>query len=429
MRHLEEEPFNLTLLTVDTHFEDGYVCEYCSTEFGENQYANVMACASKQVDEFVKWIQEQEFYENTTIVLVGDHLTMDSDFCSEVDSGYDRKIYVNFINSVYEPELIEWKRIYTTFDTFPTTLAAMGAKIKGNRLGLGTNLFSSKKTLAEEYGLDYIVAEVTKKSQFVEQLANVDVTSDAYLKRIGKFPDAFIDITYKKEMDRVEISASDIINLDDIHNVEIELISWDTKEVQIFSLDNIESGKYVTELDWSGYKEEYYTITVYMVDTTGRRYQIEEVPGDILLYTNNFSEYLSLLKEKENCTIFVSAQDEASSMLTLRWKMGLWALGLKEDLSKEYRSSYYAVINNGQVLSEKIGQETLYEKGTLNQGKDSYYILSSGYNAGANCVIKINDINYAINSRGINIVVYDNHYGKVLDSVCFDTCSGLTAIR
>ena len=83
-----EQPFNLTLLTVDTHFEDGYVCDLCQNEFGDNQYANVMACSSRQVNHFIKWIQEQPFYENTTIVLSGDHWTMDSDFCNDVSADY-----------------------------------------------------------------------------------------------------------------------------------------------------------------------------------------------------------------------------------------------------------------------------------------------------------------------------------------------------
>ena len=38
-------------------------------------------------------------------------------------------------------------REYATLDLFPTTLAALGAEIDGNRLGLGTNLFSSDQTL------------------------------------------------------------------------------------------------------------------------------------------------------------------------------------------------------------------------------------------------------------------------------------------
>ena len=37
-------------------------------------------------------------------------------------------------------------------DLFQTTLAAMGTKIDGDRLGLGTNLYSDKETLAERYG-------------------------------------------------------------------------------------------------------------------------------------------------------------------------------------------------------------------------------------------------------------------------------------
>ena len=35
------QPFNLTMLTVDTHFEDGYTCELCGSEYGDNIYANL----------------------------------------------------------------------------------------------------------------------------------------------------------------------------------------------------------------------------------------------------------------------------------------------------------------------------------------------------------------------------------------------------
>ena len=176
----EDKPFNFTMLTVDTHFEDGYVCDYCKEEFGENRYANVMACSSRQVNEFVEWIQQQDFYENTSIVLVGDHLTMDSDFCNEVYEGYSRKIYTNYINSAVNTENAELQRSYSTFDTFPTTLAALGVEIEGNRLGLGANLFSSEQTLVEKYGLDYVKSEVAKKSDFIERLMNLDTNSKGY---------------------------------------------------------------------------------------------------------------------------------------------------------------------------------------------------------------------------------------------------------
>ncbi len=425
----ESEPFNVTLLTVDTHFEDGYLCEDCDTTFGNNKYANVMACSSRQVDEFITWIQNQDFYENTTVILVGDHLTMDRDFCTDINSSYDRKVYVSYINSALEPEQKEQTRTYTTFDTFPTTLAALGVEIQGNRLGLGTNLFSSEKTLAEQYGLDYLVKEVGKKSAFMAELAKLDKTSDSYLKRVGKFPSGVIDIQYDQSNEMAFFSVSNIKNLNNLSAIEIEINTYDKKESQIFSFDKSEDGKYVLNLDWNDYKEQYSGGKIYVIDSTGRRYQIEELPGDISLYTKSLFKYLTLLKKKENCTVFIAVRDEASSKLSLNWQKGLWNLGLKEDLSKEFRSSYYAVIRNGRVLSEKMGQEALQENGTLNQGKDSYYILSSGYNAGPGCEIQINGVEYAQNSRGINIVVYDNEHGRVVDSVCFDTYDGKTFTR
>lgn len=168
------EPFNLTLLTVDTHFEDGYACEYCQNEFGDNQYANVLACSSRQVAAFIEWIQQQPFYENTTIVLTGDHLTMDSDFCKELGN-YKRKVYNAFINI---PEGLDTSyekthyREFCTMDMFPTTIAALGVSIEGDRLGLGTNLFSDVQTLEEKYGLDKLNQELKNKSTFYDMLMN-----------------------------------------------------------------------------------------------------------------------------------------------------------------------------------------------------------------------------------------------------------------
>ncbi len=49
---------------------------------------------------------------------------------------------------------------------YPTILAAMGAKVDGDRLGLGTNLFSNKKTLMEEIGFSTLNNEVQKTSKF-----------------------------------------------------------------------------------------------------------------------------------------------------------------------------------------------------------------------------------------------------------------------
>lgn len=158
------KPFNFTTLTADSHFPDGYECAACPDEY-EEQYSNVLRCQSKQVYEFVTWIQAQPFYENTTIVLSGDHLTMDPEFLAGIDENYIRTTYNCIINAPIEP-VNETDREFGTFDMFPTTVAALGATIEGNRLGLGVNLFSAEKTLTEEYGFDYVEEKLNKRSDF-----------------------------------------------------------------------------------------------------------------------------------------------------------------------------------------------------------------------------------------------------------------------
>ncbi|MDR1801435.1 MAG: LTA synthase family protein [Lachnospiraceae bacterium] len=161
------QPFNYTMLTVDTHFEGGYKCEDCLNEFN-SRYANVYACSSRKVAEFVEWVQQQPFYENTTIIISGDHPTMDGDYF-RIPRGYSRRTYFTIINAPLEPE-ITTKRDYSTLDIFPTTLAALGVKIPGDRLGLGTNLYSSKQTFLEIYGESDLNSKLRKKSDLMKEL-------------------------------------------------------------------------------------------------------------------------------------------------------------------------------------------------------------------------------------------------------------------
>ncbi len=160
----QNKPFNLTLLTADTHFPNGYFCEDCNSKYKE-QYPNVLNCSSKKIGAFVEWIKTQPFYDNTTIIIMGDHLTMDPEFMKDVDKDYQRTVYNCFINSAVNPQN-EKSRQFATFDIYPTTIAAIGGEIEGERLGLGTNLFSNQKTLTEKYGLEYSNKELLKKSEY-----------------------------------------------------------------------------------------------------------------------------------------------------------------------------------------------------------------------------------------------------------------------
>jgi phosphoglycerol transferase len=78
---------------------------------------------------------------------------------------YTRTVYNLFINPAVTPVETQ-NRQFSVLDIFPSTLAAMGVKIDGNRLALGTNLFSDEKTLIEKYGFDEVYKGLEDRSTY-----------------------------------------------------------------------------------------------------------------------------------------------------------------------------------------------------------------------------------------------------------------------
>lgn len=282
----QDTPFNLTMLTVDTHFEDGYICEKCPYTFGKNQYANVMACSSKQVKEFVDWVEQQDFAQNTTIVISGDHLTMDSDFCENVDADYDRKVYTTYINPAVASKG-EKRRVYTTFDNFPTTIAALGAEIEGDRLGLGTNLFSDKQTLSEEYGIEKEKIELSKQSKLMHKMANINKSKvkeqDNDEQNEEKSPEAQIKT---KEQHIADKKYKIKISVDDLKNMKNGVQSataavWsnrDQSDLQWVPLAVQDDGKWTGKAHVKKIEKNngMYNVHVYMIDGTGAQYNVAQ---------------------------------------------------------------------------------------------------------------------------------------------------------
>ncbi|PID31392.1 phosphoglycerol transferase [Candidatus Saccharibacteria bacterium] len=165
-----EQPFNLQLLTADTHFTDGYLDETCPTPYAA-QYDNVHACSSAQINRFIDWVRSQPFADDTAIIISGDHLGMQTDYYRALigDDDYTRTIYNVFINPSAKPSKRS-ERLFSSFDMYPTTLAALGVAIDGERLALGTNLFSTEPTLLEKFGnLDDLNAELSRRSVYYEK--------------------------------------------------------------------------------------------------------------------------------------------------------------------------------------------------------------------------------------------------------------------
>ncbi len=163
----EDQPFNFVMETANTHTPAGYL-EPGVPEPYDDQYSNVIADASTQIMAFLDYLKDQDYYQNTTVIIVGDHLSMYDEYFDDIDETYLRTPVNLIINSPATPQLTT-NRLFSAVDMFPTTIAAIGGVIEGDRLGLGVNLFSDQKTLIEKYGFGYLNREIQKSSDFYER--------------------------------------------------------------------------------------------------------------------------------------------------------------------------------------------------------------------------------------------------------------------
>lgn len=172
----KDKPFALYLLTIDTHARVGYTdpqkCKNIyDTQTSNGQYKNAIACSDKAIGDFLEWVKKQDFYKNTTIVILGDHLSMNGEIFPE---NTHRRIYNAFINAKFFHPLQKdkiYNRRFSHFDILPTILDSLDVEVKGGKLGLGSDLLSNQPTLLEldkQQGGGDIQQESRKKSKIYE---------------------------------------------------------------------------------------------------------------------------------------------------------------------------------------------------------------------------------------------------------------------
>ena len=413
----QDKPFNLTMLTADTHFEDGYVCDLCGDEF-DVQYSNVMACSSKQINGFVEWMKQQDFYKDTTVVIVGDHPTMDADYCKQVEDSYGRRSYVCVLNSAVEVTKPA-HRDYTTYDLFPTTLAAMGVNIRGNRLGLGTNLFSETPTLMERYGIEFLKVELGKRSPFYDKIGKFDMLSKDILRNLD-----YLSIKTKvDDKGKLNVSFWGIENCrQEIKSVRGEFCHPDgtvvSKNDAVLGPDKVYEVAFDTSL--LSFREILEgKIKLYATDTAGVEHEFYETgENETSIVYKNINEYLEMLAKLGDVTVLIGVKDEAAQGLDLKTVQSFEKLGLECSLFGKNGYSYIAVSGNGKIFDCAVNHELNYS-GTLKDGT-KYDIVSGGFKYGNTCSIVIGGEEYAKNQRGFNFVVVDDLTGKVIDSRVFD---------
>ena len=115
-----EQPFNLTLLTVDTHHPTGEPSASCSKyDQIDNSILHAVHCTDYLLGEFLNQVKMYPAYEDTVVVLVSDHLAMRNNAFPLFPANYQRRLYFNVLNSGVSAE----QEIFATpLDISPTVL-------------------------------------------------------------------------------------------------------------------------------------------------------------------------------------------------------------------------------------------------------------------------------------------------------------------
>jgi len=143
--------------------------------------------------------------------------------------------------------------------------------------------------------------------------------------------------------------------------------------------------------------------------------------------------YLQGITE-ENLISIIVVHEEGSRRICDDIAAQLAALGLTENLRRNRNHAYAAIISGGQVVFEQLGSD-ITDIVTYNTTIDSVQISVQSvgsYNLTddlINSQIIINNVDYALSNRGLNIVVFDTNLGEVVDSVSFNTHSSNLSFR
>ncbi len=153
----------MTLLTVDTHAPNGYLSDGCKAKYRDVR--DSVVCADQFLQDFITWLKQQDFYKNTVVIIVGDHLQMETKFTKELNK-HKREIITIVMNSNYNNKYKEIHKNYSTFDIAPTLLESMGIQIDSHCFGLGTSLLSDEQTMMEKITPEEFNEETLKPSLF-----------------------------------------------------------------------------------------------------------------------------------------------------------------------------------------------------------------------------------------------------------------------
>ncbi|MHA7279010.1 sulfatase-like hydrolase/transferase [Arthrobacter sp. MDT2-2] len=148
------EPFNLTLLTLDTH-EPVHVYDYCEVDT-QNVVTSVFSCSMTQVAGFVDYLKEKGYLEDTAVVITGDHvkhMSAGDAFHEQLDDHGNRTVF-NRIRVPGGDTSGGLRPRVDQLNLYPTILEAAGLTLQDHEAGLGVSAFAPDVPAGSAQGMD-----------------------------------------------------------------------------------------------------------------------------------------------------------------------------------------------------------------------------------------------------------------------------------
>lgn len=134
------------------------------------------------------------------------------------------------------------------------------------------------------------------------------------------------------------------------------------------------------------------------------------------------SKYLQEIERLHDCTAILCVKDIQGYPIpedALEELKGMGFANTATLSAKDYHS-FIGIWSNGKVVYEQIGGDELITHGQYFH--DHYiYVQSATFNAENVGNIYIDNIQYSVQERGLNIVVIDNKTFSLVDTINFDT--------
>lgn len=139
------------------------------------------------------------------------------------------------------------------------------------------------------------------------------------------------------------------------------------------------------------------------------------------LCQSQIKDYIELLSKIKNCIVIAAIKDQVSLYYDNELSEKMKQLGFSINLVQQYWKGYIGIVDDNQIIFEQLSDVDGEVSYTGEIDNVQFKVESASYWSENLAEISLNGIDYSVNGRGINIVIYDKKLKQVIDSICFDT--------